>query len=82
MLILLILSNNNSARIRAALIYSNACMATCSKCSEAPKALRLLKCVICFKLVCEKCAIRRYAKIICSEDCSKLLFFGISEEEE
>jgi hypothetical protein len=62
------------------LIYFNARMSTCSKCGEAPKALRLLKCVICFKLVCEKCAIRRYAKRFCSEDCARVFFYGTDNE--
>ena len=64
------------------MLYSNACMATCSKCSEAPLALRLLKCAICFKLICEKCAIRRYGKVVCSEACAKIVFFGTGDESE
>jgi hypothetical protein len=44
--------------------------------------LRLLKCVICFGLVCEKCAIRRYAKVVCSEKCAKVFFFGTGDESD
>jgi hypothetical protein len=36
-----------------------------------PDVHRLLKCVQCFKLVCERCATRRYAKIFCSESCAQ-----------
>ena len=57
-------------------------MANCSKCSEAPKILRLVKCVTCFKPVCEKCAVRRYAKIFCSADCAKTFFFGLGEYDQ
>jgi hypothetical protein len=45
-------------------------------------ALRLLKCVTCFKQVCEKCAVRRYAKVFCSASCAKTFFFGLGEAEE
>lgn len=64
------------------MIYLNPIMATCSKCSEDPMALRLLKCVTCFKQVCEKCAVRRYAKFFCSAYCAKTFFFGLSEDEK
>jgi hypothetical protein len=33
------------------------------------------KCAICFKPVCEKCAVRRYSRMFCSEACVKIFFF-------
>jgi len=50
-------------------------MSVCAVCGETPKVLRLVKCVICFRQICEGCALRRYAKVFCSEDCSKTFFF-------
>ena len=50
-------------------------MATCAKCDQASKVLRLHKCAVCFKLVCDKCAVRRYAQMFCSEPCAKIFFF-------
>ena len=40
-----------------------------------PEVLRLHKCAVCFKLVCDKCAVRRYAQMFCSEPCAKVFFF-------
>jgi hypothetical protein len=64
------------------LIYLKPIMANCSKCSEAPKILRLVKCVTCFKPVCEKCVVRRYAKTFCSSDCAKNFFFDLDEDDQ
>jgi hypothetical protein len=55
-------------------------MIICSKCNEASKVLRVHKCAECFKPVCEKCAIRRYAHEFCSEECAYSFFFGTGEE--
>jgi len=64
------------------LIYFVAGMATCSKCNQASGTTRILKCPVCYKYVCDKCAIRRYSQKFCSEVCSKLFFFGVGEESE
>ncbi|HJQ27662.1 MAG TPA: hypothetical protein VKA60_27510 [Blastocatellia bacterium] len=50
-------------------------MATCAKCNQAPDAMRLHKCAICFKLICDRCAVRRYAQMFCSEACARVFFF-------
>jgi hypothetical protein len=55
-------------------------MATCSKCNQASEILRTLKCVMCFKLICEGCAVRRYANAFCSDQCASSFFFGTGEE--
>jgi hypothetical protein len=57
-------------------------MAVCSKCSQVSKVLRLTKCVQCFRLVCEKCAIRRYAQKFCCQACAKGFFFGLGDEQD
>ena len=57
-----------------------AVMAVCFKCNQASKVLRLTKCVQCFRLVCEKCAIRRYSHKFCCEACAKGFFFGLGDE--
>jgi hypothetical protein len=56
-------------------------MATCSKCNKASDVYRVLKCVQCFKAVCEKCATRRYAKVFCSDNCARFFFYDGAEEE-
>jgi hypothetical protein len=56
-------------------------MAVCFKCSQVSKVLRLSKCVQCFRLVCEKCAIRRYSQKFCCEECARGFFFGLDEEQ-
>jgi hypothetical protein len=57
-------------------------MAVCIKCKQASKAIRLLKCSLCFKSVCENCAYRKYGQRFCGEDCAKSFFFGTGEEYE
>ncbi len=57
-------------------------MATCSKCNQTSDIRRISKCVVCFKLVCADCALRRYATEFCSEQCANSFFFGTGEEYE
>ena len=66
--------------IARSLIYFIAGMITCSKCNQASKIIRLVKCPVCFKPVCDECAVRRYAQKFCSEDCARSFFFGTGEE--
>jgi hypothetical protein len=54
-------------------------MATCGKCNQAPDVMRLHKCIICFKLVCDKCGVRRYGQMFCSEACARIFFFPDEE---
>jgi len=49
-------------------------MTACSHCNQTSNILRILKCAVCFKPVCEKCAVGRYAQKFCSEDCAKGFF--------
>jgi hypothetical protein len=57
-------------------------MATCSKCNQESKILRLVKCAVCFKPVCDECLVRRYAQKFCSHDCAQAFFFGTGEDED
>ncbi len=55
-------------------------MADCSQCKETSGVLRILKCVVCFKLVCERCAVGRYGQKFCSLDCAKSFFLDENGE--
>ena len=57
-------------------------MAICAKCKETSPFLRVLRCVQCFKHMCDRCAVRRYSQKFCSDDCAKAFFFGTGEEFE
>ena len=46
-------------------------MIVCSQCKKTSNVLRILKCVLCFKPVCEKCAVRQYGQKFCSQNCAK-----------
>jgi len=50
----------------------------CEK-SEQEEA-SLLKCPICFKWVCESCAVRSYGRAFCTKRCAELFFFGDDED--
>jgi len=45
-------------------------MADCSQCKQASGILRIFKCVVCFKPVCERCAVGRYGQKFCTQDCA------------
>ena len=55
-------------------------MIICSSCNRASNVFRMLKCAICFKAVCEECAVRRYAQNFCSQDCATAFFLDTREE--
>ena len=55
-------------------------MTECSQCKQTSTILRTLKCVVCFKAVCERCAIARYGQKFCSQDCAKSFFLDESGE--
>jgi hypothetical protein len=64
----------------AGLIYLCAKMVRCSSCSQGSDVFRMLKCAICFKAVCEECAVRRYAQNFCSEACARLFLFDLENQ--
>ena len=66
--------------IAGGLIYFFAVMTSCSQCKQTSDVLRILKCALCFKPVCERCAIGRYAQKFCSQDCAKSFFLDENGE--
>jgi hypothetical protein len=56
----------------------------CSACKlndDDPETyVRLGKCPICFKLVCDNCAVRAFGRAFCSKRCSDQFFFGDDDE--
>jgi hypothetical protein len=53
----------------------------CNKDDQVEEGLRLSKCPICFKLVCEDCANRNFGRLFCSKRCADLFFFGDDDDE-
>ena len=52
----------------------------CVACQIDDKERRLAKCPICFKWVCEECAVRSYGRMFCARKCADAFFFGDDEE--
>jgi hypothetical protein len=52
----------------------------CIQCQATDKDRRLEKCPMCFKLVCEECAIRLYGRTFCTRTCADQFFFGDDDE--
>lgn len=47
----------------------------CVKCEVDEYSIwRLVKCPMCYKHVCENCAVRHYGKLFCSNACSTNFF--------
>lgn len=56
-------------------------MIECSRCGKSDtEAWRILKCPMCFKLVCEECAVRLYGRYFCSRDCAHNFFHHFEDE--
>jgi hypothetical protein len=52
----------------------------CTVCQASDLDRRLEKCPICFKWVCEECAIRSYGRCFCTKLCADQFFFGDDDE--
>lgn len=52
----------------------------CATCHKDERESTLVKCPICFKMVCQDCGRREYGRVFCSPRCANLFFFG--EEED
>jgi hypothetical protein len=52
----------------------------CLTCQKDDQETTLHKCPICFKLVCDNCAIRSYGRIFCTKRCADQFFFGDDDE--
>ena len=52
----------------------------CLTCKVTDLDVRLNKCPICFKWVCDNCAIRSFGRMFCAKMCSDQFFFGDDDE--
>ena len=52
----------------------------CVNCKIDDAERRLSKCPICFKWVCEECAVRSYGRQFCAKKCADAFFFGDDDE--
>jgi hypothetical protein len=53
----------------------------CTVCGKTDEEVTLLKCPICFKLVCHDCGRREYGRVFCSKRCADGFFFGDDDDE-
>jgi hypothetical protein len=54
---------------------------SCARCGKSDlDAWRLVKCPMCFKKVCEDCAVRHFGRYFCSNDCA-INFFMPHEDD-
>ena len=52
----------------------------CVGCNASDQDNRLQKCPICFKWVCDNCAVHAFGRFFCSRKCSDQFFFGDDDE--
>jgi hypothetical protein len=52
----------------------------CVGCHGSEQELRLNKCPICFKWICDNCAKRSMGREFCSKRCADQFFFGDDDE--
>ena len=64
----------------ARVLYSRGAM-ECLACQLSDQDVRLHKCPICFKWVCENCAVRSYGRAFCQRKCADQFFWGDDEDE-
>ena len=58
-------------------------MQQCAQCGkEDSEVYRLVKCPMCFKMVCEQCAVRLYGRYFCSNVCATNFFFIYDDDDE
>jgi hypothetical protein len=53
----------------------------CVNCQKNEEEVTLMKCPICFKMVCHECGRREYGRVFCSQRCAHLFFFGDDDDE-
>jgi hypothetical protein len=55
-------------------------MQECASCGKADtEVYRLVKCPVCFKVVCESCTVRLYGRYFCSQACATNFFFDFDD---
>jgi hypothetical protein len=52
----------------------------CVHCGVSDKEVRLNKCPICFKWVCDECAHRTMGRSFCAKRCAEYFFFGDEDD--
>ncbi len=52
----------------------------CVNCQKNDEEATLVKCPICFKMVCHECGRKEYGRVFCSQRCAHLFFFGDDDE--
>ena len=52
----------------------------CVVCQKDDQETALRKCPICFKLVCDNCAVLSYGRAFCEKRCADQFFFGDDDE--
>jgi hypothetical protein len=56
-------------------------MQQCVRCEKADtEVYRLVKCPVCYSMVCDDCAVRLYGRYFCSQDCATNFFFIVEDE--
>jgi hypothetical protein len=68
------------ARIPAGGILARPAM-ICVNCQKSDEEVTLVKCPICFKMVCHDCGRREYGRVFCGQRCSHIFFFGDDDDE-
>ena len=53
----------------------------CVSCQKDEQDVTLLKCPICFKMVCHDCGRREYGRVFCGQRCAHIFFFGDDDDE-
>jgi len=53
----------------------------CTKCSKSDDKVRLTKCPICHKEVCDDCRHHVSGRYFCSSQCARFFFFQGDEDE-
>jgi hypothetical protein len=61
-------------------LYSGPSSMECVGCQVSDQDSRLGKCPICFKWVCDNCAVRTFGRAFCSKKCADQFFFGDDDE--
>jgi hypothetical protein len=57
-------------------------MQNCAICLKVDEEVyRLVKCPECYRVVCENCAVRRYGRYFCSEQCARNYYFYQEEDD-
>ncbi len=66
-----------------ACLFNTRAMTECVGCGKSDlEAYRLIKCPVCFKHVCDDCAVKLYGRYFCSNTCAQTFFYDDTEGEE